>query len=125
MGIYVNPGNENYSAVRRDDVFVDKTEMIRFTNQLIYTDDNKICVTRPRRFGKTTALNMLAAYYSRDCDSLELFRDLKIAQDPSFLQHLNQYYVIQMDIQSIWNRADENGMWKNCLRISRSRSLTN
>ena len=40
-----------------------------------------ICVSRPRRFGKSMALRMLAAYYSRGCDSRELFSGMKIESE--------------------------------------------
>ena len=93
MGIHLDPGNEGYAAARRSDVFVDQSGLIRFTNQRIGTKGNKICVTRPRRFGKRTALDMLIAYYSCGTDSRALFQDLQIGQDPSFLQHLNRHHV--------------------------------
>lgn len=105
MGMYLNPGNSDFIRAKHAEIFVDKSEMIRYTNFLIGQEKNKICVTRPRRFGKTIDLNMLAAYYSRGCDSRALFQDLKIAQDPSFLAHLNKHYVIQMDVQCIWEDA--------------------
>lgn len=59
-----------------------------------------ICVSRPRRFGKSFAAKMLCAYYDKSCDSKSLFEGLEIAKDPSFEAHLNQYDVIYLDI--IW-----------------------
>ena len=64
-----------------------------------------MCVSRPRRFGKSMALKMLAAYYSRGCDSRELFAGLKIGSDDTFGQHLNQYDVIYLNMQQFLIRA--------------------
>lgn len=55
-----------------------------------------MCVSRPRRFGKSMAANMLAAYYDKSCDSLSLFKNLKIAQNPEFKNHLNKYDIIHL-----------------------------
>ncbi len=100
MGIHLDPGNVGYAAARRSDIFVDQSGLIRFTNQRIGTAGKRICVTRPRRFGKSTALDMLAAYYSLGADSKTLFQDLQIGQDPSFLQHLNRHHVIRIDVNA-------------------------
>ena len=58
-----------------------------------------ICNSRPRRFGKSFAANMLAAYYSKGCDSRKMFSGLAISQTADFEKHLNQYDVIHLDIQ--------------------------
>ena len=105
MGEYLNPDNSDFLRVKNAELFVDKSEMIRYTNLLIGQLKNKICVTRPRGFGKTVDLAMLTAYYSRGCCSTALFQDCKIAQDPTFLEHLNSHYVIRMDVQRIWEDA--------------------
>lgn len=102
MGYYADPDTTLFAASRKDDIFVDKSGLISFTNRLIGKGRNKICVTRPRRFGKSSALNMLAAYYSCGCSSKTLFEDLQIARDPSFLEHLNNHHVIYLDVQSLW-----------------------
>ncbi len=109
MGYYVDPNATLFAAARRDDIFVDKSGLLSFTNQLIGKSRNKICVTRPRRFGKSWALNMLAAYYSCGCSSKTLFEDLQIARDPSFLEHLNKHHVLYLDVQSLWRefRSEE------------------
>ena len=100
MGIYLNPGNEIFRRIRRADIYVDKSGMINITNSLLDSDNNLICMSRPRRFGKTVAQNMLTAYYSKGCDSKELFEDLKIAGDKDFEENLNQYNVIAIDLNS-------------------------
>ena len=80
MGIYLNPANNGYSETKNGKVFVDKSLLIDYTNQVIKTPQKNICVSRPRRFGKSTDANMLVAYYSKGCDSLDIFNDLKISQ---------------------------------------------
>lgn len=62
-------------------------------------------MSRPRRFGKSIAAQMLCAYYSRGCDSRELFQEFKISKDELFLEYLNQYDVIFLDIQLLLGRA--------------------
>lgn len=99
MGIYLNPGNINFWKATRSEIYVDKTELIAQTNKYINTREQFLCVSRPRRFGKSMALEMLCAYYSRGCDSRELFSRYKIAQNESFEEHLNQYDVIYLNMQ--------------------------
>ena len=100
MGIYLNPGNDLfYSTVTYSEIYVDKTMLIFFTNKCLFGENKEICVSRPRRFGKSMAENMLTAYYSKGCDSRELFSKFQIAQTPDFEKHLNQYNVIHIDIQ--------------------------
>lgn len=95
--MYVNVGNLTFKIVRNSE-YVDKSDLIALTNQAIDTEERFICVTRPRRFGKSVAINMLNAYYSKGCDSKELFSDLKIASSEDFKKHLNQHDVIFLDM---------------------------
>jgi Predicted AAA-ATPase. len=99
MGIYVNPGNTAFRKALNSDIYVDKTELISVTNARIDKSNCFMCVSRPRRFGKSMAADMLSAYYSRGCDSSLLFSGLKIKADSSFDEHLNSYNVIRLDIQ--------------------------
>ncbi len=99
MGIYVNPGNTAFEMARFSDIYVDKSMLIARVSKVYRTEQRFICVSRPRRFGKSMAVNMLAAYYSRGCDSAELFSGLEIEQDGSYREHLNQHNVIRLDIQ--------------------------
>ena len=99
MGIYLNPSNENFQEAVDSEIYVDKTGLIAFTNKRIKTSQKHICVSRPRRFGKSTNLAMLAAYYSKGCDSRNLFSGLSIASSDSYSKHLNQYNVIYINMQ--------------------------
>ena len=73
MGVYLNPRNDGFAEAIHSEIYVDKTGLIAYTNQYLNTEQKFICVSRPRRFGKSMALRMLAAYYSRGCDSRQLF----------------------------------------------------
>ena len=99
MGIYLNPGNEGFWKAVRSKIYVDKTGLITCTNELINTEQQYICVSRPRRFGKSMAIKMLAAYYSRGCDSTDLFKGFQIESDITFKEHLNQYDVLYLNMQ--------------------------
>lgn len=105
MGIYLNPGNEKFQETLNSAIYVDKSELIQYTNSALHTTEKNICVSRPRRFGKSTAANMLTAYYSRGCDSSELFIKLKISQDTGFTKHLNQYDTIFLNMQEFLSRT--------------------
>jgi hypothetical protein len=97
MGNYLNIGNAGFQAIRKD-TYVDKTGLISFINNTLGTKRKLTCVSRPRRFGKSYAAQMLCAYYDKSCDSRGLFEDLEIASDPFFDEHLNKYDVIYLDI---------------------------
>ncbi|WP_455503700.1 AAA family ATPase [Blautia sp.] len=99
MGSYLNPGKSSFEMALNSQIFVDKSGMIDITNRLIKTMQRFVCVSRPRRFGKSMALDMLAAYYERDACSSELFQHLKISEKESYLKHLNQYDVVKINIQ--------------------------
>ena len=106
MGIYLNPGNVDFQEVLNSKIYVDKSELIQYTNSVLRTTQKYICVSRPRRFGKSMAANMLTAYYSRGCDSRELFQGLKIATHPDFEKHLNQYNVIHLNMRDYLTESE-------------------
>ena len=98
MGRYLNIGFGKMADDIRDDFYVDKSMFISVLNKRLESRSRFICVSRPRRFGKTMAANMIAAYYSKGCDSHEIFSNLKISKDPSFERNINKYNVIKLDI---------------------------
>ena len=63
MGIYLNPGADMFQISLRSQIYVDKTGVLDVLNQLLGTAQRFVCVSRPRRFGKTLTANMVAAYY--------------------------------------------------------------
>ena len=106
MGKFVNPGNGSFQVALNSEIYVDKTGLIRYTNKVINTLQGYICNSRPRRFGKSITADMLTAYYSRGCDSLDMFSTLEIADSPDFDKHLNKYDVIHLDIGWFLEHAD-------------------
>ncbi len=107
MGLYLNPGNKCFSIRLNNQYYVDKTGLLEETNKVISTWDCYICVTRPRRSGKSTAADMLEAYYGKGCDSKEMFKDFEIARCSDFEEHLNRYNVIRLDITNFIDRAED------------------
>ena len=103
MGIYLNPGNDLFTEYANSQIYVDKSGLIGQLNKLLKTSNKYVCVSRPRRFGKTMAGAMISAYYSKGCDSKILFNKLKVSKEKSFKEHLNKYNVIQFDINSFYN----------------------
>lgn len=105
MGIYLNPGNDLFQEAVNSEIYIDKTEFITYTNKMIKTKNKNLCISRPRRFGKSVTANMLTAYYSKGCNSKELFADYKIARNPDFEKHLNKYNVISLNPQRFLSRT--------------------
>ena len=101
MGTYLNPGNSGFAGIRND-IYIDKSGLISLVNDTIETPRRLTCVSRPRRFGKSFAAQMLCAYYDKCCDSAGLFDDLEIAENKSlnesYRKYLNQYDVIYLDL---------------------------
>ncbi len=107
MGIYLNPKNKAFWESTRSKIYVDKTNLIAHTNEFINTREKYVCVSRPRRFGKSMTIEMLAAYYSRGCDSADLFKGYEIEENESFPEHLNKYDVIFLNMQQFFIRAKD------------------
>ena len=89
------------------EIFVDKSELLDVTNRYVNTQQRFMCVSRPRRFGKSMAADMLAAYYDCGDDTEELFEGLSISQCKSYRKHLNQYDVLKINMQEFLSRSDD------------------
>jgi len=110
MGSYLNPGSERFQTGLRSPIYVDKTLLISQINRYVRTEQKYVCVSRPRRFGKSMAADMLSAYYGCGEDTSVLFDNMKIASDESYKEHLNRYDVIKINMQeflSATHDADE------------------
>lgn len=99
MGIFVNSDNSAFQVALNSEIYIDKTGLLTYTNKVMNTLQGYICNSRPRRFGKSITADMLTAYYSKGCDSGNMFSGLEISQSPDFKEHLNRYDVIHWDIQ--------------------------
>ena len=106
MGTFINIGNAGFQSSRNSE-YVDKSGLIAIINKTLFTEHRFSCVTRSRRFGKSMAAKMLAAYYDHSCDSRQLFADLEIANDPTFEQHLNKYAVLYLDMSAFMDDLKE------------------
>ena len=118
MGRFVNPDSSAFQVALNSKIYVDKTGLISYTNSVLDTTNAYICNSRPRRFGKSYAANMLAAYYSKGTDSEKMFSGLAISRSIDFKKHLNQYDVIHIDIQ--WFLANCNDANKVVAFITKS-----
>lgn len=99
MGRFVNPDNSAFQVALNSRIYVDKTGLIEYTNSVLDTTNAYICNSRPRRFGKSYAANMLAAYYSKGVDSEQMFSGLQISRETDFKKHLNKYDVIRVTLE--------------------------
>lgn len=105
MGRFLNPDYSAFQIALNSKIYVDKTCLLDLTNQAINTNAAFICNSRPRRFGKSITANMLTAYYSKGCDSKEMFSGLKISGMDSFEKNLNRYDVVHFDVQWLMEPA--------------------
>jgi hypothetical protein len=107
MGFYLNPGNRGFQQSVNSQIYVDKTGLIVYTNSVLDTEQKFVCVSRPRRFGKSMSANMLAAYYARGTDSRELFTSFEIADDPTYDEHLNRHEVLFLNMQDFLSESKD------------------
>lgn len=118
MGFYLNPPADGFEEILKDGLYVDKSELIAYTNQVLGTTKKLTCFSRPRRFGKSFAAKMLVAYYSKGAKSKVLFENLKIGKhkNSGFEKHLNNYDVLSLDITSFISVADHIGDTVNVIQ---------
>lgn len=92
----------NYQGMTRATVFVDKSLMLsKISSHIGIPSEKYICITRPRRFGKTIHAQMVASYYSKGFDTHDLFNTLKISQTKDYEKHINAYHVFYIDFTEI------------------------
>ena len=103
MGRYLNPGNDAFAEIVKDN-YVDKTGILEILNSAINTTNKLICVSRPRRFGKSYAAKTICAYYDCSTDSHELFDGLDISKAPQYEENINKYNVLRLDMTEIVSR---------------------
>ena len=114
MGIYINAGNDGLKEALNSEIFVDKSLILKKFCSLMNTKQKFICVSRPRRFGKTTVRNLMEAFFSKGCDSSELFKNLKIAKETCFKENLNKYNVLSIDMGFFYsNSVNKNAVLEN------------
>lgn len=92
---------EAYKLVRNDIYFVDKTALIEELFPVLGTEQRFLCITRPRRFGKSVMANMAGAFFCKAADGRGVFDSLDIASSGGYKKHLNQHNVIYIDFSEI------------------------
>ena len=105
MGIYLNPGINLFLEALNGKIYVDKTAMVAETNVLVNTPNKHICVSRPRRFGKSMAAAMLCAYYGVAEGSRELFETRLLGKCKDWDQYLGKFDVIRLVMTNFVDRT--------------------
>ena len=105
MGLYLNPNAEALKQSLRNEIYVDKSLILAELNKIAETDHDFVCMSRPRRFGKSMAGNMISAYYSKGCDTREIFAKMKFGQTPNYDKYLNKFNVIKLDLNGLYQTA--------------------
>ena len=90
-----------FTKTTKEKYFVDKSGLISKMNELIGTASQYVCITRPRRFGKTLNAMMLASYYSKSADCKNIFDKLQISKDSSYLKYLNKCNVVYITFNQL------------------------
>lgn len=101
-----------------DEYFVDKSGMIEIVNARVNTMNRYLCITKPRRFGKTSVLNMLGAYYCKAYDTAALFDRLNVSKCKTYREHLNQYNVINLCLNRLPDHGNTYGDYIGMVRES-------
>ncbi len=116
MNLYLNTDKplKNYNELFNEEYFVDKSLIIKLLNKKINTKSKYVCVTRPRRFGKSSVADMLGAYYSKAVDSKNIFDKLKISKTYGYEENLNKYNVINISFNTI---PDKNKTYEEYIRV--------
>ena len=103
MGFYLNSTTAYtlYKDETTKPYFVDKTDILKELIPLANQGSNYVCITRPRRFGKTVMADMIASFFSEACDSSDIFDNLHIAKDKQYRHNLNSYPVIHITLNEL------------------------
>lgn len=108
MGTYLNSITPYtlYKSESLSPYFVDKTLMLRELFPYVSAGNRHICITRPRRFGKTIMANMISSFFQKASDSSDVFDSLTISQVDDYRRYKNQYNVIRIDFSKLPRNCD-------------------
>lgn len=107
MGLYLNPNAEAFKEDKNTEIYVDKSLVLIELNKLLGSREKFVCMSRARRFGKSMAGNMISAYYSKGCDTKEIFSKMKIGDVPGYEDNLNKFNVIKLDMNGWYNNTPD------------------
>ncbi len=111
MGLYFNTGIEKFNSALCSKIYIDKTRFLEYTNSVINTENRYLCISRPRRFGKSITAAMLSAYYGKNYDASALFANRMIAKSAGYRTYLNRYDVIEVDMNVFRHRINPQTGW--------------
>ncbi|KAL6617961.1 hypothetical protein U3516DRAFT_779973 [Neocallimastix sp. 'constans'] len=115
MGLIIDNEDicEKFKGLLEEKYFIDKSNIINDFNKLIEDESFKyVCITKPRRFGKTSIAAMLVTYYSKSIDSKEIFDKLKVSKGKSsdnkekkneikqYKEFQGKYHTLYLDLSS-------------------------
>lgn len=108
MGTYLNSITPYtlYKSESLSPYFVDKTLMLSELFPYVSAGNRHICITRPRRFGKTIMANMISSFFQKASDSSDVFNSLAISQVDDYRRYKNQYNVIRIDFSKMPRNCD-------------------
>ena len=108
MSVYLNTNRplENFKELVREEYFVDKSDIISLLNKKLFSMSQYVCITRPRRFGKSSVADMIGAYYSKAVDSKDIFDKLNICKISSYEENINKYNVINISFNNLSDRGN-------------------
>ena len=108
MGTYLNSITPYtlYKSESLSPYFVDKTLMLSELFPYVSAGNRHICITRPRRFGKTIMANMISSFFQKASDSSDVFDSLAISQVDDYRRYKNQYNVIRIDFSKMPRNCD-------------------
>ena len=103
MGMFLNSRvpYDAYQVAAAGRYFMDKTALLPELFLSMNTTERFLCITRPRRFGKSVMANMVGAFFGKAEDSRQIFSQLEIATDPNFERHLNRHNIIYIDFSKV------------------------
>ncbi|ORX42503.1 hypothetical protein BCR36DRAFT_306962 [Piromyces finnis] len=134
MAFTFNSGEEDFKRLLNSNYFVDKTDFIFNLNKKINAKGNLICISRPKKFGKTSIIDMLTAYYSYSEQKTTIFNDKNISKryinqvetrtknkpDENNLKYLNEYNVIKLEMNEYFSRYNNFNVEEGIKRIKRA-----
>lgn len=123
MGTYLNPGAGKLQQSRNSEIYVDKSGMLKYLNHVINTEQRFVCVSRPRRFGKSMSANLISAYYDHTVDGRMLFHGMEFENDESFAEHVSNYDVIKINMQEFLSNSADMTMLLTLLKKAILRDL--
>ena len=108
MGMYLNSSKSEtlYRNIQTTPYFVDKSLLLKELFPLVESGNQYICITRPRRFGKTVMANMIGCFFGKgNCE--ELFNHMKISREFECVEHMNHHNVVYIPFNEM-PRRDKN-----------------